>query len=129
MFFFLKLFVTRNIIFVYIMHRVTTDYELTEDEDNLLNAPFIPKAPIKLLVHGYTGHQHYSPNTELRPGTVTVILHYAFMSNVPAVYGMIRISCYKLYVKTQEIIILDYPVSKKITSMICSVVCLYLYPG
>jgi hypothetical protein len=67
-------FVVYNII-VCFTHRNTTDYELTEDQDNLLNAPFILNASIKLLIHGYTGDQNYSPNTELRPGNVTIILY------------------------------------------------------
>ncbi|VVC37247.1 Lipase/vitellogenin,Triacylglycerol lipase family,Lipase, N-terminal,Alpha/Beta hydrolase fold [Cinara cedri] len=35
--------------------------------ESFLEAPFVLHAPIKLLIHGYTGHKDYSPNTELRP--------------------------------------------------------------
>ncbi|CAH2076443.1 unnamed protein product, partial [Iphiclides podalirius] len=30
-------------------------------------APWVPGAPIKILIHGYTGYKDYSPNTEIRP--------------------------------------------------------------
>lgn len=35
---------------------------------SIADAPVIIDAPIKFLLHGYTGHVNYSPNMELRPG-------------------------------------------------------------
>lgn len=35
---------------------------------SVAEAPVIIDAPIKFLLHGYTGHVNYSPNMELRPG-------------------------------------------------------------
>lgn len=56
-------------LFVFIHSRYTDDYVLDVTKpDTLLEAPFILHAPIKLLIHGYTGYKDYSPNTELRPG-------------------------------------------------------------
>jgi len=56
-------------LFVFIHYRYTDDYVLDVTKpDTLLEAPFILHAPIKLLIHGYTGYKDYSPNTELRPG-------------------------------------------------------------
>lgn len=39
-----------------------------EDEDSLEKAPFLSGLPVKMLIHGYTGHRNFSPNTEIRPG-------------------------------------------------------------
>lgn len=59
----------RNNIYMICLFRQTNDYVLDfTNPDTLLNAPFVLNAPIKLLIHGYTGHKDYSPNTELRPG-------------------------------------------------------------
>lgn len=33
-------------------------------------APFVRGRPIVVLIHGYTGHRDYSPNTEIRPGNI-----------------------------------------------------------
>ncbi|CAG4990084.1 unnamed protein product [Parnassius apollo] len=30
-------------------------------------APWVPNAPIKIIIHGYTGDRNYSPNKEIRP--------------------------------------------------------------
>lgn len=38
------------------------------------NAPFIRGRPIVVLIHGYTGHRDFSPNTEIRPGNYTPIV-------------------------------------------------------
>lgn len=37
------------------------------DDDSILSAPWVEGAPIKILIHGYTGHRDFSPNTEIRP--------------------------------------------------------------
>lgn len=34
-------------------------------------APFVLGRPIVVLIHGYTGHRDYSPNTEIRPGYIS----------------------------------------------------------
>ncbi|XP_050428474.1 pancreatic triacylglycerol lipase-like isoform X2 [Adelges cooleyi] len=60
-----------NITF-HLYTRYTNDYVLDNtDPDNLLQAPFILNAPIKILIHGYTGNKDYSPNIELRPAYLT----------------------------------------------------------
>ncbi|XP_025412427.1 pancreatic triacylglycerol lipase-like [Sipha flava] len=80
----------KNITF-HLYTRNTTDYELTEDQDNLLNAPFILNASIKLLIHGYTGDQNYSPNTELRPA----YLKYQNLNVISVDYkSLVRPPCY-----------------------------------
>ncbi|XP_050053058.1 pancreatic lipase-related protein 2-like [Aphis gossypii] len=56
-----------NITF-HLYTRITDDYVLNySSTESLKQAPFITNASIKLLIHGYTGHKNYSPNTELRP--------------------------------------------------------------
>lgn len=59
-----------------IIGRINIVYRYKDDHvldfmkpETLMEAPFILNAPIKMLIHGYTGHKDYSPNTELRPGT------------------------------------------------------------
>ncbi|PZC82661.1 hypothetical protein B5X24_HaOG200583 [Helicoverpa armigera] len=37
------------------------------DSNSIKTAPWVPDAPIKVLIHGYTGHKDFSPNTEIRP--------------------------------------------------------------
>ncbi|XP_063823018.1 pancreatic triacylglycerol lipase-like [Ostrinia nubilalis] len=37
------------------------------DPESISAAPWVRDAPIKILVHGYTGHREFSPNTEIRP--------------------------------------------------------------
>nr|XP_021183570.2 pancreatic lipase-related protein 3 [Helicoverpa armigera] len=37
------------------------------DADSIKSAPWVPDAPIKVLIHGYTGHKDFSPNPEIRP--------------------------------------------------------------
>lgn len=37
--------------------------------DQVKLAPFVKGRPLILLLHGYTGHKNFSPNTEIRPGT------------------------------------------------------------
>ncbi|XP_071050045.1 phospholipase A1-like isoform X1 [Onthophagus taurus] len=44
-------------------------YQLKELSTNSFKkAPFFPKVPIKILVHGYAGNKHGTPNLELKPG-------------------------------------------------------------
>lgn len=38
------------------------------DRNSIYDAPFVDGAPVKILIHGYTGYVDYSPNMELRPG-------------------------------------------------------------
>jgi hypothetical protein len=46
---------------------------LVNDATSLKSAPWVKDAPIKILIHGYTGHKDFSPNTEIRPGRYTNI--------------------------------------------------------
>ncbi|CAF4862835.1 unnamed protein product [Pieris macdunnoughi] len=39
----------------------------TKDIESIRSAPWVKNAPIKILIHGYTGHRDFSPNTEIRP--------------------------------------------------------------
>ncbi|KAL0880902.1 hypothetical protein ABMA27_002074 [Loxostege sticticalis] len=43
-------------------HQVAVD-----DPESIKSAPWVSDAPIKVLIHGYTGHKDFSPNTEIRP--------------------------------------------------------------
>lgn len=44
--------------------------------ESLKTAPWVKGAPIKILIHGYTGHKNFSPNTEIRPGLFHKNAHY-----------------------------------------------------
>nr|XP_034827329.1 inactive pancreatic lipase-related protein 1-like isoform X1 [Maniola hyperantus] len=37
------------------------------EPDSITLAPWVKHAPIKILIHGYTGYKDFSPNTEIRP--------------------------------------------------------------
>ncbi|XP_073948838.1 pancreatic lipase-related protein 3-like [Choristoneura fumiferana] len=37
------------------------------NSDSISSAPWVEDAPIKILIHGYTGHRDFSPSTEIRP--------------------------------------------------------------
>ncbi|KAL4715542.1 hypothetical protein ACJJTC_009168 [Scirpophaga incertulas] len=37
------------------------------DASSIKSAPWVKDAPIKILIHGYTGWKDFSPNTEIRP--------------------------------------------------------------
>lgn len=37
------------------------------DQSGILNANYAQGRPFIVLLHGYTGHKDYSPNTEIRP--------------------------------------------------------------
>ncbi|KAI5642704.1 lipase domain-containing protein [Phthorimaea operculella] len=37
------------------------------DSESIKSAPWVKDAPVKILIHGYTGHKDFSPNTEIRP--------------------------------------------------------------
>ncbi|XP_046962859.1 lipase member H-A-like [Vanessa cardui] len=37
------------------------------DTNSIASAPWVKNSPIKVLIHGYTGHRDFSPNTEIRP--------------------------------------------------------------
>lgn len=40
------------------------------EPDSIKSAPWVKDAPIKILIHGYTGYRDFSPNTEIRPGSI-----------------------------------------------------------
>lgn len=40
--------------------------------DTIIMARFIQNRPLIILLHGYTGHKDFSPNTEIRPGKILV---------------------------------------------------------
>lgn len=35
--------------------------------ETIRQAPFVPNRPLIVLIHGYTGHRDYAPNTSIRP--------------------------------------------------------------
>ncbi|XP_063538222.1 pancreatic triacylglycerol lipase-like [Cydia strobilella] len=37
------------------------------DADSITSAPWVADAPVKILIHGYTGYKDYSPSKEIRP--------------------------------------------------------------
>ncbi|XP_050535300.1 pancreatic triacylglycerol lipase-like isoform X2 [Daktulosphaira vitifoliae] len=81
----------QNITF-HLYTRYTDDYVLDNSiPDTLLWAPFILNAPIKLLIHGYTGDKDYSPNMELRP----VYLKYKNLNIISVDYKeLVNEPCY-----------------------------------
>lgn len=40
------------------------------DMSTIQEAPFAAGRPFVMLLHGYTGHRDFSPNTEIRPGNI-----------------------------------------------------------
>lgn len=36
--------------------------------ETISQAMFVKDRPLVILIHGYTGHKDFSPNTEIRPG-------------------------------------------------------------
>ncbi|XP_067626163.1 inactive pancreatic lipase-related protein 1-like isoform X2 [Eurosta solidaginis] len=61
------------------------------DPLNLTAAAFHPRWPLKILIHGYHGHQHDSPNFEVRP----VLLRERQVHVISVDYGkLVRFPCY-----------------------------------
>lgn len=53
--------------------------------ESIESAPWVKDAPIKILIHGYTGHKDFSPNTEIRPGdfmTLFIIIIIIILASV-----------------------------------------------
>lgn len=44
---------------------------MVNDSESIKQAPWVPDAPIKILIHGYTGDKDYSPSKEIRPGATS----------------------------------------------------------
>ncbi|XP_050347141.1 pancreatic triacylglycerol lipase-like [Nymphalis io] len=59
----------KNITFwLYTRANENNPHELkVSDTDSIASAPWVKNSPIKVLIHGYTGHKDFSPNTEIRP--------------------------------------------------------------
>ncbi|CAH2238682.1 jg4356 [Pararge aegeria aegeria] len=59
----------KNVTFwLYTRANVNKPVELKiSDPKSITSAPWVKDAPIKILIHGYTGYRDFSPNTELRP--------------------------------------------------------------
>lgn len=54
--------------FLYNRRHKTDPIELNVgNQKSLLKANFAEKRPLVILIHGYTGHRDFSPNTEIRP--------------------------------------------------------------
>ncbi|XP_025200902.1 pancreatic triacylglycerol lipase-like isoform X2 [Melanaphis sacchari] len=72
--------------------RQTEDYLLDlNNPESFTNAPFILQAPIKLLIHGYTGYKDYAPNTQLRPA----YFQYSNLNVISVDYKeLVREPCY-----------------------------------
>ncbi|CAH2108308.1 unnamed protein product [Euphydryas editha] len=58
-----------NITFwLYTRANKNNPHELTvSNPESIISAPWVNNSPIKVLIHGYTGHKDFSPNTEIRP--------------------------------------------------------------
>ncbi|GBP49664.1 Pancreatic lipase-related protein 3 [Eumeta japonica] len=58
-----------NITFwLYTRSTQDTPHELKAlDTETITSASWVKDAPVKILIHGYTGHKDFSPNTEIRP--------------------------------------------------------------
>lgn len=90
----------------YLYNRFTQDkqpYLLNvTDENSVRSATFVNDCPMKLLIHGYTGHKDYSPNMELRP----VYLRNDASINVISVdYGnLVKEPCYLQAVRNIPIV-------------------------
>lgn len=86
------------------------------DRDNVLKAPFVKGRPVILLLHGYTGHKDYSPNTEIRPGIGTIIttISYTIYYNFIQIFNVFVIDLINIYVAAYlaygeyNVISLDY---------------------
>lgn len=47
---------------------LTEPYQFNvSDTKSMERAPLIPKAPVKILLHGYGGHKNDGPNPQIRP--------------------------------------------------------------
>lgn len=62
-----------DLIFLQIIEFVRQTYAKptvlnVSQRQSLFAAPFVRGRPLILLLHGYTGHRDFSPNTEIRPG-------------------------------------------------------------
>ncbi|XP_068632655.1 pancreatic triacylglycerol lipase-like [Battus philenor] len=59
----------RNITFwLYTRANKIKPYELRVSEpESIDRAPWVCNATIKLIIHGYTGHRNFAPNTQIRP--------------------------------------------------------------
>ncbi|XP_023936681.2 endothelial lipase-like, partial [Bicyclus anynana] len=61
---------TTHVIVLYLTYRANpkepVQLKLT-DSRSITSAPWVKNAAVKILIHGYTGHRDFSPNTEIRP--------------------------------------------------------------
>lgn len=61
------------------------------DPLNLQKADFPVRRPVKILIHGYTGHRDFAPNTFIRP----VLLQHENVYVISPDYGpLVREPCY-----------------------------------
>ncbi|XP_055540996.1 pancreatic lipase-related protein 2-like isoform X2 [Wyeomyia smithii] len=66
------------------------------EPDTIDRAPFIPGRPLIVLIHGYTGHRDYAPNTSIRPAYLAdgeyniVSLDYNPLALEPCYYQAVR---------------------------------------
>lgn len=69
---------------------------MARPEETIRAEFFSPNAPVVLLIHGYTGHRDFSPNTEIRPayfaaGEYNVIsVDYGPLVQVPCYFSAVR---------------------------------------
>lgn len=54
--------------YLYTKERQTDPIHLDmRSTDSVINAPFVKSRPLVVLIHGYTGHKDFAPNTQIRP--------------------------------------------------------------
>lgn len=114
------------------------------DVNTIANAKFVSGKPLVILIHGYTGHKDFSPNTEIRPGNhlheniyyariksntkfllvATAYLNYTDMNVISVDYHPLAPEpCYIQAVHNLPVVarctaqLLDYMISKQIFSL------------
>lgn len=64
--------------------------------ETIHQAPFVPDRPLIILIHGYTGHRDYAPNTSIRPAYLAyddyniISLDYNPLALEPCYYQAVR---------------------------------------
>ncbi|XP_017491915.1 PREDICTED: pancreatic triacylglycerol lipase-like [Rhagoletis zephyria] len=85
----------KNVTF-WLYTNATANEPLLLDPLNLKQTDFPTRRPVKILIHGYTGHRDFAPNTHIRP----VLLQHEDVYVISPDYGpLVRAPCYTQAVK------------------------------
>lgn len=57
-----------KLFYIYRSNQNDPHQVIANNNKSIESAPWVDDAPIKILIHGYTGYKDFSPNTEIRPG-------------------------------------------------------------